>query len=183
MSQSYATVDATTMELTPMQVKFKPAGASTAVDLGGTLSGVNISIKYMKAEIHADQEGKTILDRRTTGVMIQITTELTQIQDKDQWKIVFPHATETLTGTKAIDFMQSVGDSDLSNSGILTLHPLSKGSTDTTTDFTFYKACSSAESDIVYSPDGQSKLKIVWNILPDLTATPPKFGRYGDTAV
>lgn len=184
MSQSYATVSGTNMELTPMQVKFKPPGASTAVDLGGTLSGVTISIKYSKAEIHADQEGKTtVLDRRTTGIMIMVTTEIAEVQNKDLWKIIFPHAVEITTTTKAIDFVNSVGDSDLDNSGVLTLHPLSKGASDTTTDFTFSKACSSAESEIIYGPDNQSKLKIVWNILPDLSVSPPKFGRYGDTAL
>ena len=183
MSQSYATVSGTNMELTPMQVKFKPVGASSAVDLGGTLSGVTISIKYMKAEIHADQEGKTVLDRRTTGLGITVTTEIAEIQNKDLWKIIFPHAVEISTGTAAIDFVNSVGDSDLSNAGVLTLHPLSKASSDVTTDFNFDKACSSAESEIVYGPDNQSKLKIVWNILPDTSVTPPKFGRYGDTAL
>jgi hypothetical protein len=183
MAQVCATVNGTSMELTPMQVLFTPPGASTAVDLGGTLSGVGISIKYSKAELHADQAGKTVLDRRTTGLAITVTTELAEVQNKDLWKILFPHATEISTSTKAIDFVNSVGDSDLLRAGKLTLHPLSKALADVTTDYNFPKACSSAESEITYSPDGQSKLKIVWNILPDTSVCPAIFGRYGDTSL
>lgn len=102
MSVSYATVDSTKMELTPMRVSFKKPGAAQFTELGGTLNNVNVVIKYEKAEIKADQLGSTVLDRRVKGLIISVETEITQTQDKfNTWKTVFPHALFTglsLTG-------------------------------------------------------------------------------------
>lgn len=183
MSLSYATVTPGNMELTPVRVKWTPPGGGSAVDLGGTHSNVMISTKYIKAPITADQTGKTTIDRRVAGVEITVTTELAEVLNKDNWKVVFPHAVETLTGTKAIDIKNTIGDGDLSNAGKLVLHPLSMPDTDLSADLVFPLATASAESSIDYGPDKQSVLKIVWNILPDLTSNPPQFYRFGDPAV
>lgn len=184
MAVSYASVDATKMELTPMKVMFKAPGALTATDLGGTLGNVVVETKYEKADIKADQLGTTVLDRRVKGVVITVKTELAEIQNKNIWKIVFPHA--TLAGTAPadyVDFNSMVGDSDLVHAGELTLHPLSKAAADVDQDYTFYKACASAESSVTYGPEGQAKLAIVWNILPDTSVTPAQFYRFGDAAL
>jgi hypothetical protein len=94
MPVSFATVDSTKMELTPMRVSFKKPGESSFTQLGGTLGNVVVEIKYEKAPINADQLGKTILDRRVSGLNMTVTTEFTQTQDKfNAWKTVFPHAT------------------------------------------------------------------------------------------
>lgn len=184
MGVSYATIDASKMELTPMQIKFKGPGAASAIDLGGSLGGVTIDTKYEKAEIKADQMGTTVLDRRVKGVVVTVTAELAEIQNKDIWKIVFPHANLVVNGTnKAIEFQSMVGDSDLANAGELTLHPLSKGSADVTGDYLFFKACASAESSISATPDGQQKLKVVWTILPDTSVSPARFYIHGDPAL
>ena len=184
MSLSYSSIDATLMELTPMRVNFKGPSDSSHIDLGGTLSNVVIETKYEKADIKADQLGTTVLDRRVKGLIIQVTTELTQVEDKNIWKYVFPHATEAGTSPhKYIDFKSMVGDSDLANAGELVLHPLSKDNTVLDFDFTFFKACASAESSITYGPDKQAVLKIIWNILPDLSVTPPRFYRHGDSTL
>jgi hypothetical protein len=174
---SYATVTTSSMELSPMRVTFD------GVDLGGTLGNCVISAKYAKSPILADQSGSTVRDRRVSGVEITVTTEITEIQNKDVWKVVFPHATLVGTGTKALDFVENIGDGDLSNAAALVLHPLSKADADLTTDYTFYKAVASAESSITYGPNEQARLKIVWNILPDESATPNQFFRFGDPAV
>lgn len=174
---SYATVTTSSMELTPMRVTFD------GVDLGGTLSNVVISSKYAKSNILADQSGSTVRDRRVSGIEITVTTELTEIQNKDIWKVVFPHATLISTGTAAIVFKENMGDSDLANAALLTLHPLSKADADLTTDYNFYKAVASAESSITYGPNEQARLKIVWNILPDESVSPNQFFKYGDPAV
>lgn len=174
---SYATVTTSSMELTPMRVTFD------GVDLGGTLANVVISSKYAKSNILADQSGSTVRDRRVSGIEITVTTELTEIQNKDIWKVVFPHATLISTGTAAIVFKENMGDSDLANANLLTLHPLSKADGDLTTDYNFYKAVASAESTITYGPNEQARLKIVWNILPDESVQPNQFFKYGDPAV
>lgn len=174
---SNAVVTTSSMELTPMRVTFD------GVDLGGTLGNVVISAKYMKANLMADQSGQTVRDRRVSGIEITVTTELSEVLNKDNWKVVFPHATLLPAGTAAIEFSQNIGDSDLSNALELVLHPLSKADGDLTSDYTFYKACASAESSVTYGPTEQARLKIVWNILPDESAVPNKFFRYGDPAV
>lgn len=174
---SYATVTTSSMELTPMRVTFD------GVDLGGTLANVVISSKYAKSNILADQSGSTVRDRRVSGIEITVTTELTEIQNKDIWKVVFPHATLISSGTAAIVFKENMGNSDLANANLLTLHPLSKTDLDLTTDYNFYKAVASAESTITYGPNEQARLKIVWNILPDESVQPNQFFKYGDPAV
>ena len=74
---SYATVTTSNMELTPMRVTYN------GVDLGGTLANVVISAKYAKSNILADQSGSTVRDRRVSGVEITVTTELSEIKNKD----------------------------------------------------------------------------------------------------
>jgi hypothetical protein len=166
------------MELSPMIVKYGTAGAE--VDLGGTLGNVVISAKYSKSSIMADQSGTTIRDRRVSGVEVTVTTELAEIQSKDIWKVVFPHATLTGSGTSGtLAFNANIGDSDISNAKQLILHPESKTTIDVTGSYIFYKAVASAESSITYGPTEQAKLKIVWNILPDESATPNKFFKFG----
>ena len=177
---SQAVVTTSNMELTPMRVTFD------GVDLGGTLGNISFTAKYMKANIMADQSGQTVRDRRVSGIEVTLTTELTEIQNKDIWKVVFPHATKIGTGTgslAAIKFDQNVGDGDLANAKQLVLHPLSKPDADLSTDYTFFKAVASAESSITFGPTEQARLKIVWNILPDESQVLNKFFRYGSPAI
>jgi len=180
MALTYPTLLTTDMELTPCQVLWTPPGGSET-DLGGTLGNVVITQKYMKAGIKADQSGETIRDRRVSGAEFTVTTELTQVLDKNKWKVVFPHA--TLAGSypaNYITFNQAIGDSDLSKAGVLRLHPMSKDPADNDTDHFFWLACASAESSIIMGPTEQMRLKIVWNILPDESVSPERFYRFGD---
>lgn len=260
---SFADVEVNNMELTPMRVLFKGPTDAQPVDLGGTLDNVVISMAYKKSDIMADQFGKTVLDRRVSGIDIKVTTSLAEVQNKDLFKVAFPHATQipveltagsmtaaspavatftahglaagdrikftagtlptgvalntiyyvlaagltandfefSLTkggaavngtgsagsaivlqkyGKGAIDWNSAIGDGDQVNAGELTLHPLSKDVSDVDTDWNFFKACATAESEISYGPEGQAKFKIVWTILPDLSVTPARFFRYGD---
>lgn len=173
-----ANVTTTNMFLSPMQVKFGPSGSQ--VDLGGTLGNVVITPKYMKADIKADQSGLSVRDRRVSGFECTVVTELAEIVNKDIWKVVFPHAVETGTGaTGNIVFNSNIGDGDQANSNVLTLHPLSAASGDTSHDYTFYKAIATAESAVTYGPTEQGKLKITWNILPDESTTPNRWFRLG----
>lgn len=185
MSVSYANVNGAKMELTPMRVSYQSPGSTAFIDLGGTLSNVVVELKYEKAEIKADQFGTTVIDRRVKGFICTLTTELTEVQDKTQWSVVFPHSLY-IPGAGApadvIEFNSAVGDGDLANAGVLLLHPLSKADADLDYDFTAFKACASAESSISYGPDGQAKLKIIWNVLPDTSTTPARFFMYGDRA-
>jgi len=184
MALTYPIVTTTNMDLTPCQVLWTPPGGVTEVDLGGSLGNVVVTTKYTKAEIKADQFGTSVLDRRVSGVEVQVTTELAEIISKDIWKIVFPHV--VLAGTnpnKYLDFKSAVGDGDLTNAGILRLHPMSIDPANFNQDFYFWKACASADSSISMGPTEQMKLKIVWNILLDTSVSPARVYRHGDHAL
>jgi len=185
---SFATVTTSNMEMTPMRVMFKPVGGSST-DLGGTLDNVVITIAYKKSPIMADQYGKTDLDMRVSGVDFKVTTSLTEVQNVETlWPVVFPNATLITGGTGfagkfALDFNSAIGGGSLDKAGELLLHPLSLADSVKDSDYTFFKACSTEESEITYSPDGQAKLKIVWKIFPDTSTSPPQFFRHGDAAL
>lgn len=186
MAVSFATVTPTNMELTPMRVDYKPAGASDFIQLGGTLGNIVLSFKYMKADIKADQLGETVLDRRVSGLEITCTTELTEVKDKqDIWATIFPAGTLVTSGSDvAFDFKSGVGTGDQDTAGVLRLHPLSIApSGDETYDYYFYKACASSESEITYGPTEQARMKVVWNILPDTSVVPARFARYGKSTI
>lgn len=186
MSTSSAVVSTPNMELTPMRVSFKGPGAGSFVDLGGTLGNVKVMVEFKKAEIHADQSGKTVRDRRVSALNISVETELAQIRDKNIWKTVFPHGqlvTDGITGHQMIYFVNQIGDSDLANSGQLKLHPLSLLDSDLSGDYLFYLACADAKSEVVYGPEEQTKLKVIWNILPDATTNPERFMIHGDATI
>jgi hypothetical protein len=181
---SSATVTTTNMELSPMRVSYGVAGSE--VDLGGTLGNVLLDVKYMKSDLRADASGSTVRDRRISGMEFKVTTELSEIQSKSTWGVVFPHATKIGTGVgslSAIRFDDAMGGSDLAVAKQLILHPLSKADADKSTDYTFFKAVASEESAITYGPTEQSRLKIVWNILPDESVVPNRFFRFGDTTI
>lgn len=178
MSLSNSTITTSNMELSPMRVTFG------GTDLGGTLGNVSVKMQYQKAEIKADQSGETVRDRRVSGFVCQVTTEIAEVQNLDNWKVVFPNMLEVSSGgNKGGYFAAAIGDSDLAHAGILLLHPLSKADADLSEDFKFYKACASAESEIIYGPKDQAKLKIVWNILPDTTTVPDRFFFHGDPSL
>lgn len=171
------------MELTPMRVDFMAPGATDFTDLGGTLGNVVVALKYKKAEIKADQMGDgTVLDRRISGIEVTVTTELAEIKSIGTiWKTVFPSAT-LASDDSTITFVSAVGDSDLTNAGVLRLHPLSLPASDTGNDYYFWKACGAEDSEITYSSKDQTKMKIVWNVLPDFTTTPARFAKFGNSA-
>lgn len=178
MPTSAANILATNLELSPVRVTFD------GVDLGATLGNVSLSVGYPKAELKADQLGDTVIDRRVTGMNITVTTEIAEINLKDNWKVVFPHARLVGSGAnKQMYFESKVGDSDVANAKVLVLHPLSKANADLSGDHKFFLACASAESEITYGPNDQARLKLVWNILPDLSVSPARFYVHGDPGI
>lgn len=178
MPNSNANVNTQKLDLGPVRVTYG------GVDLGGTLSNVTVNVKYDKAELKMDQTGTTIVDKRIAGLIITVETELAQVQDKTTWKKAFPTANlVTSGGNQAIIFQNQLGTSDYDNSQILILHPLNKANADLSNDYKFYKAYPNEESSIVYGPTEQARLKVSWNIYPDVGVTgyPQMF--FGDPAI
>lgn len=175
---SFASINPTNLELSPVRVTFK------GVDLGATLGKVTVNMEGMKADLKADQMGDTVIDRRISGHKFTVMTELAEIQNKDNWKIVFPWMRELISGgNKAMYAESAIGKSDLADAGILVLHPLSKADSDHSGDYTFYKAIGEGKAETVYGPAEQVKLKITWNILPDFSVQPARFMFHGDTGI
>lgn len=177
---SYAQITTSNEVLTPMRVTYD------GIDLGATLGNVVVSIKYSKSNILADQSGTTVRDRRVSGIEITVTTELAEILKKDTMKVAFPNAVKLGTGTNdlaALDFVDAIGAGDQALAAELILHPLDTADVNLGRDWIFYKAIASAEASGTYGPTEQTRYKVTWNILPDESATPNKFMRYGDPAV
>lgn len=151
------------IELTPMRVSWG------GTDLGATSGNATVSIKTEKAPITADQYGKSNLDMRINGMNITVTTDLLEARSVTTWSEVFPSATFASGANASITFQLPIGQSDLANAKLLTLHPLVKADTDTTQDHNFYLAYPNEQSEIVYGPSGESKLKLVWNVFPVTT--------------
>ncbi len=180
---SFSAVDVNNLELTPARIWWTPPGGSR-VDLGATLKNVKITAKYMKAPLHMDQLGKTVVDRRTSGVEVSVETELAEVLNKDIWKVVFPHATEVSSGgQKSIVFQSQIGQKDQDIAGLLEIEPLSEASGAVVHKYTFFKAAAGAESGITKGPESQESLKIVWHILPDFSQQPARFFIFGDPSI
>lgn len=167
------------MELTPAKVYFTPAGSTTEVYLGGTLSNVKIQIATEKAPIKADQTGTYVLDNRLSGGKYTVQTEIAQSRDFSLLAYLFPSAT---AGASGIEFINNVGHSDLEVAGQLRLHPQDLDDNDDDYDFVFYKATPTEASEITYGPTEQSRFKVEWMIFPDTTYSPFKFFRRGATS-
>jgi hypothetical protein len=177
MSTSTATVTPTNIPLTPMRVTYN------GVDLGGTTESVSVNIKYELADIMVDQFGKTALNKIVSGQAVSVKLVLAEVKNKDNWKVAFPSATEVTSSTKLNYFDIQTGDSLLARAHTLVLHPLDAQDADLTTDFTFYKAVATEVSELKYGPDKQTGLQVEFVILPDTSASPPRFMIYGDPSI
>ncbi len=184
-------IQPTSMELTPCQVLWKPAGATAAVDMGGTEGGVKINIGYDKSPIQADQYGKTVLDNRVSGHKFTVETIILEVNDFQKLNYIFPSAslggTTPYTGSAPsafIEWITNIGHSDLSVAGQLTLHPLVRGATSNGDwDWNFWKASPVEVTEMSFSPTKQSGFKVVWNVFPDTSKSPAEFGRMGNTSL
>lgn len=166
------TVTVTNLQISPMQIFWKPPGGSSFVDLGASLKNIKVEIKTTKAPMKADQYGGSVLDESVSGHEVKISTELAEILDKTKWQVVFPNGVLTTSGgTSAFDIRNAVGARSLPLCGTLKLHPLALDVTDTSLDFMAYKAIATAESNIGWGPTEQATLPITWMILPDTAAT------------
>lgn len=175
---SNANVNTQKLDLGPCRVTYG------GLDLGATLGNVTVKVKYSKADMKMDQTGTTIVDKRVSGLEISVESALAQVQDKAIWKKAFPTASLITSGlNEAILFDNKLGLSSYDGAQMLTLHPLNKPDNDKKNDYNFYKAYPTEESDIVFGPTEQQKLKIVWGIFPDtsITGYPQLF--IGDTTV
>lgn len=178
MTTSNATITPANLELTPMRVTYK------GVDLGSTLDNVVITPKIMTANLNADQMGTTVINRKVSGYEISITTSLAEVLLKANWKVIFPYAKLVTSGpNQQVYFDSQIGDDALSHAGVLNLHPLSKADADLSGDYNYYKVTAQPESEITYSPTGQAKMKVTFQVYPDFTATPARFFTYGDPSV
>jgi hypothetical protein len=175
---SSAAVNPSDMDLGPCRIKFG------GVDLGGTLGGVKIMPKFSKANLNADQFGKTVVDRIVDGLEITVETELTEIKNKDMWKKAIANAKLiTSGGNKAILLQSAIGSRDSDLAGQLQIHPLTVSEADLTGDWLFYKAVPVDAVEINYGPSEQRRLKVTWNIYPDTSVQPARFAFHGDPAV
>lgn len=175
MGKSYATVTPDSFTIGPCQVTFN------SIDIGGTKGGVKIKFKYEKANLEADQFGKTILDKAISGMMAQVTTNFLEVLDKDQLANVFPSL--FLGGSsphKYLDMKDQTAVRQLATAYPLELHPLVDDATDLDNEWYFWKANPNEDSEFDFMPDKQVEMKITWDIFLDTSVQPARVFRYGD---
>jgi hypothetical protein len=178
------------MDLTPVNLYWTPHGVTAAsgeVYLGGTLGNNKVSIASEKADIKADQYGSTPLDKRVSGHKFMISTNITQVKDFQLASYLFPNATLKGTGpfdgssaSAAIEWVNAVGNSDLSVAGKLRMHPQNLPASVVNYDMTFFVACPTEVSEITHGPATQSQWKVEWTVYPDTSVSPARFMQYGD---
>lgn len=178
MTQSTSNITPTYFELSPCRVTYK------GVDLGGTLGNVVVKITDTLSDIYADQMGKTVIDKRVSAHKFTTEFSIAEVQNKDNWKILFPpHKLVSQSGQKGMYFDSEIGYSMISQAGVLNFHPLSKPNTDLSEDFTIYLAAGEVSSDFTFSPTEQVKMKLVMDMYPDFTSNPPRFFFFGDPSI
>jgi len=161
-----------------MRVKFN------GIDLGATTGNVTVSISTEKAELHADQLGSHVIDRVISGGAYTVTTELAEVALKDNWKVVFPHMDLITSGANKLgSFKAMIGAKDSDYAQALLLHPLSLPDANLSGDYKFFKAAADGNSELVYGPGDQVKLKLVWNVYPDFSTQPARFFVQGDPGI
>jgi len=175
---STANVSVPNFDVGPCRVTFK------SIDLGGTLGNVKISFKITKAEMYADQFGKTLADESVSGVECTVETEIAEIRDKAKLLAVFPNALEVTAGAQTgLLFQNPITSRSSALAGKLVLHPIREDEGASNYDWTFFKAMPSEESEYTFSPTEQGKFKIVWKVLLDTSTTPPRVYYHGDEGI
>ena len=169
------TVTVSDFDIGPCQVKFN------STDLGGTAGNVKVKFKYEKAQMMADQFGKTLLDRAISGMQCSVETEFLEVLNKTNFQKAFPGFNLVGTTHKYLDMLNRVATRELAtNAAVLQLHPLVDDSTNADNEWYFWKAVPNEDSEYTFSPSEQAKLKISWDILLDTTVSPARLFRYGD---
>lgn len=177
MSLSNATVSPTNIPLTPMRVTWN------GVDMGATVEGVTIQVKYETADIMLDQWGKTPADKKVSGHAYSVKTTFAEIKNKATVKVALPSAHQVGTGPYSIYADMQIGDSLLAKAQVLILHPLEAADNDLSEDWKFFKAVAMEATEVKYGPDKQSGMSVEFVIFPDVTTTPARFFIYGDPTI
>lgn len=178
MGQSQSTITVSNFDIGPCQCLFN------GVDLGGTSGNVKIKFKYDKKALMADQTGKTMLDEAVTGMECGVETQFQETRNKTNFQLLFPSASLTTTsGHSYISFNDQTALRQLALSAPLQLHPLEEALSSNDYDWYFYKAIPKEDSEYTFGPAEQSKLKIHWDILLDLTVSPGRMFRVGNHAL
>lgn len=179
MGASQATVTPGSFDIGPCQV------LHNGTDLGGTSGGVKVKWKYDKAALTADQTGKkTILDMAISGMAVTVETMFQETRNKSKFQLIFPSGViNTTSGHQYIDFKDTVAVRQLQYAYPLQLHPLEEAMSSRDYDWYFYKALAQEDSEYTFASDDQAKLKVVWQILLDLTVQPGRLFRVGDQSL
>ncbi len=179
MGASQATITVSNFDIGPAQVLWN------GVDLGGTAGNIKIKFKYEEKDLTADQTGsKTPLDKAIAGMHCSVETEFQETRNKTNFQALFPSATAvTTSGHQYIDFKDQTSSRLLSGAAPLQLHPLEEALSSADYDWYFYKAVPNQDSEYTFGPGEQAKLKVIWNILLDLTVTPGRLFRVGNHAL
>lgn len=167
--------------VTPAQVLVGPnLGSLTDI---GFVSGVSIKIKHETTEVKTDQLGKTIANHFYVGDSISVEMmldELTALRLKEAY------AFASLVGTfpaQKISWGGPVGGNFFSLAQYLVIRPTTDDTSFLGRNFTFFKAIPVGDSDIKYTPEKKTEIKVIFHCYPDVTQPNGLwFGYFGDAA-
>lgn len=137
------------------------------IDLGHTLGGTKITITRKLTDLKADKYGDSPIDKVVTDVELKVVTKVAE-PVADNIKKVMPEGDYQTNGSN-----QRLGIAAGEGAGMrqyalqLVLHPLSKGATDYSEDFTVYKAVPTVSPVINYEVAGQRVFDVEFDALVD----------------
>lgn len=152
------------------------------VDLGYTKGGVEVTVATETHKVEVDQFGKTAVNELIMARNVSVKVPMAETTLENLVKIM-PGATLVTDAidptSKRVDVVTGVGTSLLATALALVLHPIDKLDTDTSEDFTVFKAATAGALQFAYKLEEERIFNVEFNGYPD-TANGDKLFSLGD---
>lgn len=151
--------------------------------LGHTQGGITFHYEPNLEDLMTDQYGKTPVDKVLTGENVQVVVNLAE-PVVDILLAAIPSGQQVSSTNKRLHFGRDSGFSLRTVAAQLVLHPVDKGSSDTSEDVVIYKAVVADTVELNYEVDNQRVFEVTFQALLDETyASPRRLGHIGSTNI
>jgi len=151
------------------------------VDLGYTKGGVEVTVKTDTHKVNVDQFGKTPINEYIMGREVMVKCPLAETT-LENLVAIMPGATlvqGTTDEKDVVNVTTAIGTSLLDIAQKLVLHPIAKGATDYSEDFTVFKAATAGALTFAYKLEDERVFNCEFNGYPDPVTS--KLFAVGDT--
>lgn len=153
-------------------------------DLGHTLDGVAFKYEPMTEDLNVDQYGKTVVDKAQTGEKLTVEVGLAEITVRNFADAVPFGSYASGAQGEHVHIGANAGGLYSTKAGILILHPIRNGASDTSEDITIHKAVMTADFELAYKVDEQRVIPCTFEALLDESKnTGQKLARYGKATI